>query len=31
MPGFVFGNGELIVGVTSTEALGDALGQASDR
>jgi predicted DsbA family dithiol-disulfide isomerase len=29
VPRFVFGNGELIVGVTSTEALGDALRQAS--
>ena len=31
VPRFVFGNGELIVGVTSTEALGDALRQASGR
>ncbi|WP_252445811.1 DsbA family oxidoreductase [Pseudonocardia humida] len=28
VPRFVFGNGELIVGVTSTEALGDALRKA---
>jgi len=31
VPRFVFGNGELIVGVTSTEALGDALRKASGR
>ncbi|MBC6461996.1 DsbA family protein [Actinomadura sp. HBU206391] len=31
VPRFVFENGELIVGVTSTEALGDALRQASGR
>jgi predicted DsbA family dithiol-disulfide isomerase len=31
VPRFVFDNGELIVGVTSTEALGDALRQASGR
>jgi predicted DsbA family dithiol-disulfide isomerase len=31
VPRFVFGNGELIVGVTSTEALGDALRQTSGR
>jgi predicted DsbA family dithiol-disulfide isomerase len=30
-PRFVFDNGELIVGVTSTEALGDALRRASRR
>jgi predicted DsbA family dithiol-disulfide isomerase len=31
VPRFVFENGVLIVGVTSTEALGDALRQASGR
>jgi predicted DsbA family dithiol-disulfide isomerase len=31
VPRFVFGNGELIVGATSTEALGDALRRASGR
>ena len=31
VPRFVFDNGELIVGVTSTEALGDALRQAGGR
>ena len=31
VPRFVLGNGELIVGVTSTEALGDALRRASGR
>ncbi|MFC5833791.1 DsbA family oxidoreductase [Nonomuraea insulae] len=31
VPRFVFGNGELIVGVTSTEALGDALRKAGGR
>jgi predicted DsbA family dithiol-disulfide isomerase len=31
VPRFVFENGELIVGVTSTEALGDALRQAGGR
>jgi len=31
VPRFVFDNGELIVGVTSTEALDDALRQASGR
>lgn len=31
VPRFAFENGELIVGVTSTEALGDALRQASGR
>ncbi|GAA2410886.1 hypothetical protein GCM10010191_19840 [Actinomadura vinacea] len=31
VPRFVFENGELIVGVTSTETLGDALRQASGR
>jgi predicted DsbA family dithiol-disulfide isomerase len=31
VPTFVFEHGELIVGVTSTEALGDALRQASGR
>jgi predicted DsbA family dithiol-disulfide isomerase len=31
VPRFAFDNGELIVGVTSTEALGDALRQASGR
>jgi predicted DsbA family dithiol-disulfide isomerase len=30
-PRFVFDSGELIVGVTSTEALGDALRQAMGR
>lgn len=31
VPRFVFDNGELVVGVTSTEALGDALRQAGGR
>jgi predicted DsbA family dithiol-disulfide isomerase len=31
VPRFVFDNGELVVGVTSTEALGDALRKASGR
>jgi predicted DsbA family dithiol-disulfide isomerase len=31
VPRFVFGNGEVVVGVTSTEALGDALRQAGVR
>jgi predicted DsbA family dithiol-disulfide isomerase len=31
VPRFVFDNGELIVGVTSAEALSDALRQAGGR